>query len=114
MCTMTEDSHAATNGSGGAAILAAGAGCLSLGIFALAGDALPWAHRAFNIWSPSGPLSGVSLGAVAVWLVVWFLLARRWSTRDVNLAFVNLAAFGMLAGGLLLTFPPIMDALQGK
>ena len=113
-CTMIETPRGATNGAGAASILAAGAGCLSLGVFALAGDALAWAHRVFNIWNPSGPLSGVSLAAVLVWLVVWFVLARRWSGRDVNLAMVNIAAFAMLAGGLLLTFPPVMDALQGK
>jgi hypothetical protein len=114
MANMTETPSGATNGAGAAAILAAGLGCLALGIFALAGDALPWAHRAFNIWNPSGPLSGVSLGAVAVWLIAWFVLARRWSGREVNLTMVNLAAFVMLAGGILLTFPPAMDALQGK
>lgn len=101
------------NGPGAAAVLAAGIGSLALGVFALAGDAVPQIRRAFNIWNPSGPLSGVTTGAVVVWLVAWFLLARRWSSRDVGLTAVTVTALAMLAGGLLLTFPPFMDLLQG-
>jgi hypothetical protein len=111
---MTDSAPNMTNGAGAAAVLAAGVGCSALGLFALAGDALPWAHRAFDVWTPSGPLSGVSLGAVAVWLVAWVGLALRWSKRNVSLAAVNGLAFAMLAGGLLLTFPPFMDLVQGK
>jgi hypothetical protein len=102
------------NGPGGAAILAAGLGSLALGVFAFAGDASPPILRAFNVWNPTGPLSGVTAGAVIVWLVAWFALARAWERRSVNLARVNIAAFIMLIAGLLLTFPPFMDLLQGK
>jgi hypothetical protein len=102
------------SGPGAAAILAAGAGCLSLGVLAFAGDAWPAIKQSFNLWKPSGPLSGVSTAAILVWLVVWFALSRLWAKRDVNLTMANAAAFVMLAGGLLLTFPPFMDLLQGK
>jgi hypothetical protein len=101
------------NGPGAAAVLAAGIGSLALGVFAFAGDASPPIRSAFNIWNPSGPLSGVTSAAILVWLIAWYLLARRWSTRNVGLTGVNIAAFAMLAGGLLLTFPPFMDLLQG-
>jgi hypothetical protein len=102
------------NGPGAAAILAAGVGSLALGVFALAADALPSLKHALGFWSPSGPLSGVSSTAVLVWLLVWFWLSRRWAAREVNLVRVNVAAFAMLIAGLLLTFPPFMDLLQGK
>ena len=102
------------NGPGAAAILAAGAGSLALGVLAFAGDAAPALKRVFSLWTPSGPLSGVSTGAIAVWLAVWFALHRAWARRDLDLKPVNAAAFAMLAGGLLLTFPPFMDLLQGK
>jgi len=105
--------EAMPNGPGAAAVLAAGIGSLALGVFALAGDAVPTIRSAFNIWNPSGPLSGVTTGAVVVWLVAWFLLARRWSNRDVGLTAVTVTALAMLAGGLLLTFPPFMDLVQG-
>lgn len=102
------------NGSGAAAILAAGIGSLALGVCALAGDAVASVGRAFIFWSPTGPLSGVTSTAIIMWLAAWFVLARRWSGRDVALGRVNAAAFMMLLGGLLLTFPPFMDLLQGK
>ena len=108
------DDRPLTNGTGGAAILAAGIGALALGVFAFAGDAVHWIGRAFSIWPPSGALSGVTTAAIAVWLGSWYWLARRWRGRTVALAWVNSAAFVMLLTGLLLTFPPFMDFLQGK
>lgn len=102
------------NGPGAAAILAAGIGSLALGVFAFAGDAVPSILHAFNFWKPTGPLSGVTSTAVIVWLIAWFLLSRRWRAINVNLKGINAAAFAMLVAGLLLTFPPFMDLLQGK
>jgi hypothetical protein len=102
------------NGPGAAAILAAGIGSAALGVFALAGDAFPAINRFFNFYRPSGALSGVSTVAVIVWLVAWFVLARRWATETVPMVKVNIAAFVLLAVGILLTFPPFMDLLQGK
>ena len=49
------------NGPGAAAILAAGIGSAALGVFALAGDAIP----------------AISTAAVVVWLVALWGLARR-------------------------------------
>src|SRR5450759_4505627 len=60
------------NGPGAAAILAAGIGSLALGVFAFAGDAFATVKHAFNFWNPTGPLSGVTLTAIAVWLAAWF------------------------------------------
>jgi hypothetical protein len=102
------------NGPGAAAILAAGIGSATLGILALAGDAFPPINKLLNFYNPSGALSGVSTVAVVVWLLAWFFLGRQWGTRTVALAKVNLAAFALLAVGVLLTFPPIMDFIQGK
>src|SRR5438067_12455625 len=88
------------NGAGAAAILAAGAGCFALGVFALAADALPAIKNALIIWPPTGALSGVSTAAVAVWLGVWLVLSRLWGKRDVKLLAVNSAAFALLASAL--------------
>jgi len=102
------------NGPGAAAILSAGIGSAALGVFALAGDAFPAINRLFTFYKPSGALSGVSTVAVIVWLIAWYVLARRWATETVAMAQVNIVAFLLLAVGLLLTFPPVMDLLQGK
>lgn len=102
------------NGSGAAAILAAGIGSAALGIFALAGDAFPAMNSFFTFYKPTGGLSGVSTSAIIVWLVSWFFLGRAWNGRTVAMAKVNMAAFLLLAVGVLLTFPPVMDLIQGK
>ncbi len=101
-------------GPGAAAILAAGIGSLALGVLAFVADAFPSASRALNFWSPTGALSGVTVTAIAVWLLAWHGLWRRWRTLDIGLGPVNRAAFLMLAAALLLTFPPFADLLQGR
>jgi hypothetical protein len=103
-----------TNGSGAAAILSAGIGCLTLGVLALLGDAYPSVSALLNLWNPTGALSGVTDAAIVVWLAAWFLLSRRWSEMAVNIARVNWAALIMFVAATLLTFPPFMDLLQGK
>ena len=105
---------AIANGSGAAAILAAGIGSAALGVFALSNDAFPAINHFFTFSTLTGGLSGVSTTAVVVWLVAWFVLARRWSGRTVAMAKANLAAFLLLAVGMLLTFPPVMDLIQGR
>jgi len=103
-----------TNGKGAAAIMAVAVASVTLGVFTLAGDAVPAAAVFFNVWKPTGPLSGVTGLTILVWLAVWWFLSRRWAARNVNFHRVNLAALVMIAAGLLLTFPPVMDLLQGK
>ena len=102
------------NGPGAAAVLAASIGWFVLGVLALTGDAVPGVARLLNISKPTGPLSGVTSGGIAVWLVAWTLLARLWRRDNVSMAVVGAAASALMVGGLLLTFPPFMDLLQGK
>jgi len=102
------------NGPGAAAILATGIGSAVLGVLSLVTDAVPAVSQFFQMVPQSGDLSGVTTAAVVVWLATWYGLSRRWRARNVNLASVNVAAFVLLGFGLLLTFPPFMDLLQGK
>jgi hypothetical protein len=102
------------NGPGAAAILAAGIGSAALGIFALAGDAFASINSLFTFYGPTGGLSGVSTTAIVVWLAAWFVLARRWGKKNVAMGPVNLVSFLLLAVGVLLTFPPVMDLIQGR
>jgi hypothetical protein len=111
---MTDHADKMTNGRGAAAVLAAGIGSFVLAALALAGDASRPISAALNIWNPTGPLSGVTSVAILVWLGIWLLLSRRWARRDVNLARINLISFVLFAAAILITFPPIMDFLQGK
>ncbi len=102
------------NGAGAAAILAAGIGCATLGVLALLGDAFTGIKNFLNFYNPTGPLSGVTILTIVVWLAAWFVLAKKWDGQDVALSRVSTVAFVLLAVGLFLTFPPGMDLLQGK
>jgi len=102
------------SGPGAAAILAAGIGCATLGVFALLGDAFTGIASFFKFYGPVGPLSGVTTSAIVVWLAAWFVLAKMWGNRDVAVARIATVAFLLLAAGFALTFPPIMDLIQGK
>ena len=106
--------EASLNGPGAAAILSASIGWFVLGVLALAGDAAISVAHLLNVWKPTGPLSGVTTGAIAIWLLAWLLLAKVWRRRDVNMTVVGAASAVLIVGGLLLTFPPFMDLLQGK
>lgn len=101
------------NGAGMAAILAAGIGCAALGIFDFMADAYKGVGQFFNFYNPTGALSGVTDCAIAVWLVSWYVLAKMWSGRNVVVGRCVLA-YALLAVGLVLTFPPFIDLLQGK
>lgn len=97
------------NGSGAAAILAAGIGSFMIAFFAIAANRIAGVKSLMNFYKPTGPLSGVTTCAIVVWLVCWLILERRWQGRNIALGRVNAAAFVLLALSLLFTFPPIAD-----
>ena len=102
------------NGEGMAAILAAGIGCAALGVFDFLGDAVKSIGKFFSFYGPTGTLSGVTDTAIVVWLAAWYLLAKRWGGRDVAVGRVSLLALVLLVAGFMLTFPPLIDLLQGR
>lgn len=102
------------NGPVSAAILSAAIGCCALGMLAMIGDGSAAAAHWFTFYVPTGPLSGVTTTAILVWLVAWFILARRWRSRTVAIVKVNTLAFVLLGLSLLLTFPPFVDLVLGK
>jgi hypothetical protein len=97
------------NGSGAAAILAAGIGAFMVAFFAIAADKMASFTSLMIFWKPTGPLSGVTTCAIVVWLAAWAVLELCWRGRDVALARICAAAFVLLGLSLLLTFPPIAD-----
>jgi hypothetical protein len=100
---------AQTNGAGAAAILAAGVGCFMLAVFAILGDRSAAFRLAFVFYTPTGPLSGVTTSAIAVWLLAWSVLRARWRGRNLPQPRINAIAFVLLLLSLLLTFPPIAN-----
>ncbi len=104
-----EDSPNLPNGSGAAALLAAGIGVLALASLAVAADHVAAIKISMNFYKPTGPLSGVTTSAIALWLAVWAALEARWRRRTVALGVIATVALVLLAMGLLLTFPPVGD-----
>ena len=102
------------NGHAAAAILASGIGVASLGILALAADAEPVLNQSLAFYRPSGALSGVTTVAIAIWLASWAGLTLRWRGSTIAMVKTSVTAFLLMAVGILLTFPPLMDALQAK
>lgn len=102
------------SGAGVAAILAAGIGCATLGVFTVLGAAFKNTLGLLNLYEPTGPLSGVTTYTLIVWLAAWFVLARRWNGQHVAAARISALAFLLLALGFALTFPPITDWLVGE
>jgi hypothetical protein len=111
---MVEQQATPPNGAAAAALLSAAIGSFALGVLALIADAFGTVGRAFSIWRPTGPLSGVTDAAIIVWLITWFTLSRRWAGRDLTFGRINRIAIALFAAALLLTFPPFMDLIQGK
>lgn len=97
------------NGSGAAAVLAAGVGSLAVALIAIAADQIASVKMAMAFYRPSGPLSGVTTTAVIVWLVVWAILEIRWRKKDVRIGRIAAVALVLVALSVLLTFPPIAD-----
>lgn len=97
------------NGSGAAALLAAGIGACAVAVLAMAADRMPALQKLMVFYRPTGPLSGVTTSAIVVWLLAWGLLEIRWRQREVNLRRVGAAAMALLLLSLLLTFPPLAD-----
>jgi hypothetical protein len=102
-----DDENLLGNGPAAAALLAAGAGCCAMGILYVAGSVSPALNRIFSIYRQAGALSGVSTGAIIVWLMLWLVLDRRWGKSDVALGRICIWSAALLGTGLLLTFPPI-------
>jgi hypothetical protein len=108
-CSSSVHAQDIPNGGGAAALLAAGIGSFAVALFALLANKFGSIKSAMIFYRPTGPLSGVTTCAIAVWLIAWFLLHRRWQVRMVRLRPIARAALVLLALSLLLTFPPIAD-----
>ncbi len=103
------DTPALTNGSGAAAILAAGVGSFALAVLAFVGDKSSAVKSSLIFYKPTGPLSGVTTAAIFVWLCTWGVMEWRWRNRSVAAGRTNTIALVLLGLSLLLTFPPIVD-----
>jgi hypothetical protein len=103
------DAPTLTNGSGAAAILAAGVGSFTLAVLACAGDKSAPIKNSLIFYKPTGPLSGVTTAAILAWFFTWGILEWRWRNRTVAAGRIIAVALVLLGLSLLLTFPPVVD-----
>jgi hypothetical protein len=101
--------HALMNGSGAAAVLAAGIGSFALALLAVAGDKSVAIKNSLVFYKPTGVLSGVTTVAILIWIFTWGILEWRWRKRTVAAGRIIAVALSLLGVAILLTFPPIAD-----
>lgn len=89
-----------------AALVAAGVGCLTLGLGFVIGAASVTVEELLNWYDAVGPLSGKTTLATLVYVVAWPLLHVRMRRRPMPPERVLTVSFTLLALGLLGTFPP--------
>lgn len=97
------------NGIAAAAILAAGIGSFSLGIFVLLAEISAQAKQMMILSLPVGPLSGKTTFTVVLWLASWAVLHLWWRNRDVRFNEIIVAALILIGFGFLGTFPPFFE-----
>lgn len=97
-------------GAAAAALLAAGAGCLTLGVLTVATQVSSAVADGLAFSPKVGPLSGQAIVSAIVFFVTWKGLERVLRGRSVSEGRVYLASAVMVGIGLVLTFPPVYQA----
>jgi len=99
------------NGPIAAAMLAAGIGSFVLGLMICLAEGSKAIANILNFYGPVGPLSGKTIVAVVVWLVVWGVLASKWKDQSVDFGKMYNVTLILVALGLLGSFPLFFDLL---
>jgi hypothetical protein len=95
-----------------AAIIAAGVGCLALGIFTTLAEASESVKEFFE-WSVRvGPLSGKTISAVIVWLLAWTLLYAVYRNRSLETRRALVIALVLIGLGVIGTFPTFFQEFK--
>lgn len=101
------------NGGAAAALLAAGIGCLALGVLSVLTTVFDSISEALKFYGLADDISGVSTLMIVVWLLSWLLLHPRWKQRQMHFPWVLLVTLLLIALGLLGTFPPFAKLFGG-
>ena len=96
------------NGAGVAGLLSAGLGAFTLAVLAIVADHSPGFKKLMIFYTPTGPLSGVTATAIAVWLLCWIGLDVAWKRREMRSWWIG-AGLGLIALSFVLLFPPVGD-----
>ena len=97
-----------SNGAGAAALLSAGLGAFTLAVLPIIADHSPDFKKLLISYTPTGPLSGVTIIGIAVWLICWLCLDAAWKRRDIR-GWTVTAGLCLIAISFILMFPPVDD-----
>lgn len=110
--TSQDSGHDANNVA--ATLVAAGVGCLAMGIVTTLSEALKPVADVLNLYKPVGPLSGKSLVAIVVWLVAWAALNRSAQGKQINVGKWLTCSLVCVGIGVVATFPLFFDLFGDK
>jgi hypothetical protein len=97
-----------------AAFLAAGFGCLMIGILTTLSEASSAASDWLAFSAKVGPLSGKTIVGVGAWLLAWLVLYFVLRGRDIVPRTVYWITGIMIGLGLLGTFPSFFEKFAGE
>ena len=106
---MTNSHEAESSGVAAAAFVAAGIGCMAVGLFTTLAAISEGVNDLLNWWGPAGPLTGKTGLALILWLVAWVVLHQLWKTKAVNFGRAFFATLVLIALGLIGTFPTFFE-----
>ena len=107
--TTTEPELARPSGPAAAVVLAAGLGCLTLGVLSVLTAADQGVSDALALSDRVGDISGITTASAAVFFGAWAVLAVAWRRADPPLVRIAGVAGLLMALGLLGTFPPFFN-----
>ncbi len=106
---MTTSHETESSGVAAAAFVAAGIGCMAVGLFTTLAAISEGVNDLLNWWGPAGPLTGKTGLALILWLVAWLVLHQLWKTKAVNFGRAFFATLVLIALGLIGTFPTFFE-----
>jgi hypothetical protein len=97
-----------------AVLLASGIGAVVLGLLTTLSEASEGLHDFLEMSERVGPLSGKTMLATAAFFLSWGALHLALRGRDLPWRPLVAALVGMLAVGLVLTFPPFFQLFASE
>jgi hypothetical protein len=79
-----------------------------MAVLAIIADHASTFKKLMIFYTPTGPLSGVTTTAIAIWLLSWVALDIAWKRRNVSPVIVPVGLC-LLAIGFVIMFPPVGD-----
>lgn len=101
------------NGPAAAAFLSGSIGLFVIGLLTTLSEVSHGIGNALNWYNPSGSLVGKTGVGIIVWLIVWYILNKKWQDADVDLKKMFTWSIIIAALGFLLTFPPFFVMFKG-